>query len=185
MAATISFTAAFSATGTYNSGASGSGRVDNFAVGSNSFIVPNVTLSYGTDTVLDSAGAIPCNDWYDEIRTVTATSNISITLNGGADTNPFGTALAFTKIKYVLIAIITTPTGIIFANVGPTNVSNTAQLWFGGTGATAYEQVYWRAEHAGPAAGWTTNSTTASIFYIANPGGASLSVGVFIAGTKP
>ena len=183
--ATIAGTSKFSLDVTYSGLGTASGRAVRLqaSASANLATVPDVLFSYGTGTVLDSAGAIPVNDIYAEIKTVGLGSDLSITVNGGSDKNPAGVALAFTKIKYAFVALMS-PTAVKKLYIGPIDTANAAQLWFGTVGAGVYEEVYYRSEHIGPAAGWTGNSTTASIFYMSNPGAADISALIVLAGTK-
>lgn len=187
MAATIAGTTKFNLDMTYSGLGTASGRASRLQLNASASVttVPDVSFSYGTGVVLDSAGAIPINDIYAEIKTVPLGSDLSITVNGGSDTNPFGVALAFTKIKYAFVGIMS-PTGLATKKLllGPVATANAAALWFGTVGASVYEEVYWRSEHLGPAPGWTVNSTTASIFYMSNPGAANISALIVLAGTK-
>ena len=55
-------------------------------------------------------------------------------MNGGSNKNPFGVALAFTKVKYVLCYVLSPDYVNNFCKIGPQGIANSAQLWFGGTG---------------------------------------------------
>lgn len=185
MAATLNGTLKIGFDGSYDAGASASGRVDRLQIGNNApkFIAEDAALAYGTGTVLDANGAIPVNDWYDEIVSITTGATKTIDLTGGSDANPFGVALAFTVVKCVIVALLD-PDGINYVKVGPQAVANAWQGWFGGTGAGMYESVYWSTVHAGPAAGWTVTAGTGDLFTIINPNAGTVSVAIFIAGKK-
>ncbi len=171
---------------TYNAGYTGYSHLTKINAGpngTNGAQFPDIGFSYGTGTVLDGAGAIPVNDIYFFQGTIAAGATKSIDLIGGADLNPDGIALAFTKIKYALVAIVD-PDGIVSLQVGPRNVSNAWQGPFGGVGATLYETVYWRWEWGGPAAGTTVTADTGDLFIVKNPGAGDLTVIIAIAGKK-
>lgn len=176
---------------TYNSnpdGATNPFRISG-APNSNSLVIPDIKLIYGTGTVLDANGAIPVNDEYFFYGTIAAGATKSIDLIGGADANPFGTALAFTHIKYGLVCNIGTvaaggPDGISSVQVGPRGVANAWQGPWGGVGATVYEEVYWRWEYPGPAAGIAVTAGTGDLFLVKNNGAADVTAMIYLAGKK-
>lgn len=184
MAATITMTSGLKIDGTYNAGATGHSNLDRVQAGSdgsNSAILPNFGLTYGTGTVVDSNGLVPVNDWYIFQGTIAAGATKSIDLIGGADVNPFGTALAFTVLKYALVGIIS-PDGIIKVQIGPRGVSNAWQGPWGGTGVTVYQETQYRWEWTGPAAGIAVTAGTGDLFLVKNPGAADLTCFIFLAG---
>jgi hypothetical protein len=187
MTATLNGTARWSFDGSYNAGNTGSGLISRVAPGpngANGAVIPDFTISYGSGVVLDSNGFTPCNDWYVDTLSIAGSGTTSIDLSGSVSyKNPFGTTLAFTAIKYAFFGILA-PDGAKLARVGPQNVTNAAQLWFGGVGATCYETVYYRSEKLGPPAGWAITAATADLLPINNPGATTISVLVFIAGIK-
>jgi len=183
MAATITGSFAVEGRAFYSSGSAVSTLSERLQLGRLGFDCDSIKLAYGTaDTLLN--GALRVNDWYAAIHTINAASTLSLDLSGSATyKNPFGVTLAFTKLKFVLVSMIA-PDGAKVVKVGPQNESNAAQLWFGGTGATAYESVYWHVAKGGPIAGWTITAGTGDILPIINPGGAAVDVAVFLAGVK-
>lgn len=186
MAATITAVSTWNFNGTYNAGISGSGSVsvvNASATGSNSAVIPNFELVYGTGTTIDSSSRTPVNDWYIWQGSIGATSTKSVELYGGSDTNPFGVALAFTHLKYFFVGVIA-PDGIISVRVGPQNTAAAWQGPWGGTGATVYKSTYYRDEWCGLAAGSAVTDVTADIFPVYNPGAASLTALIIIAGKK-
>jgi hypothetical protein len=150
---------------------------------SGQFNLANYGLTYGTGAVL-SNGLVPVNDWYlNSFSLATATAK-NVVLNGGADANPFGVALAFTKVKLIIVSISVVDLLNNFGTIGPQGVTSAAQLCFGGTGATAYATFFGPTIFCGGAAGWTTNSTSASILPVNNTSSGTLVFQLFIAGTK-
>ena len=156
-------------------------------INGNGFTCPGVSVVNGSGTTL-SNGSLQANNWYLNTLTINGSSSYNLTLNGGSDKDPGGVALAFTKIKLVAMSItnIATatviPNGVDYLQIGPQGVANAAQLWFGGTTAAVYETMYWQTFHPGPAAGWTVNSTTASLLPIVNPGSNAITVAVLVVG---
>ncbi len=192
MTATLRGTSKVSLDVVYNANFTGYSHLSKILAGpngTNDASFPDVTLSYGTGTVLDGAGAIPCNDIFFWQGTIAAGATKSIDLTGGSDANPDGVALAFTVVKYFLVANLglatgAAPDGIQSLQVGPRNVTNAWQGPWGGVGATVYETVYWRLEYAGPAAGITVTAGTGDLFIVKNPGASDMTVLIFIAGKK-
>ena len=152
--------------------------------------ITDFTLSYGTGTVLDGNGAVNVNSLYVNNFSLSATTTKSVNLNGGSDTDfVTGAALALTKVKYFLVAMLglassssPTPDGVQVLYVGPQGVANAFSSPWGGSGATVYEQVYWSTQHRGPAAGWTVTPATAMLFNVQNPGASALQTLIVIAG---
>lgn len=190
MSFTLSALLGLSGQGSLNLGAAASSRVDQLSLGpanQASFPTPQVAFVNGSGTTLLN-GALQGDNWYLNQLTIAGSGSYNLTLNGGSDKDPSGAALAFTAITLVMIAITAingasyVPDGTDYLKVGPNGVTNAAQLWFGGTGSGQYETVYWQAFHPGPAAGWTVNSTTASLLPIANPGSNSITCAVLVIG---
>jgi hypothetical protein len=160
-----------------------SGNISNSqsALQGSNFNFNTFSFVFGTGSTL-SSGAYQIQDWYLNTLTITASGSYNLTLNGGVDNNPFGTALAFTAIKLIIVSMSTTDFVNNFVQVGPQNTTSAAQLGFGGTGAQAYFTCYGTLVLPGPAAGWTVNSTSASKLPIVNNSSGSLTVQVFVAG---
>lgn len=114
---------------------------------------------------------------YADKHTIAAGASVDLDLSGSL-TNISNSAATFTKVKQVVV-IIDTPDGTKKVRVGPQNVSNAAQLWFGGTGATCYEEVAEWSIKTDRYTGWTITPGTGDILRIHNPTG--VSVGVYIA----
>lgn len=184
MAATLTATSTWSFSGTYNTGTTGTtivAIVNASATGSNSAVIPNFGMTYGTGTTIDSNSLTPVNEWYVWQGSISGSGTKSIDLTGGSDANPFGTALAFTYIKYYFVGIIA-PDGIISVKVGPQGTSNAWQGPWGGTGATVYRSAYYRDEWCGLAAGSAVTAGTGDLFIVTNPGGSALTALILIAG---
>lgn len=180
MAATITFNPTLNGIGAYNAGAAITSRSDQMNLGLNSFGVTLPQLAYGTGTTYAS-NAIMVNDWFSTSLTILTTVTRSIDFNGGADANPFGVPLVWTKLK-LLIVSIQNPDGINYVKVGPNAVSEAAALWFGAATANIYESVYFTQVWVAPAAGWTVTASTAHLLPIENPGASTVTVAVFAAG---
>jgi hypothetical protein len=147
-----------------------------------SFNFASYGLTTGSGTVLLN-GSLQVTDWYLNTLTIANGVTYSFNFSGGSDKNPFGTTLAFTKIRLIIVSLATVDYAANFVAVGPQAVANSAQLGFGGTGATAYWTLYSTMIFAAPAAGWTVNNTTASIFPINNTSAVSQTVQLFVAGS--
>jgi hypothetical protein len=184
MAANLTATFSVTGSGKYSAAANASGRSDSLNIGQNGFDFSLPNLVYGTANTLDSSGRLSCNDWYLDSFSIAGTTTASIDVSGsGSYTNPFGTTLAFTSIRCIGVAI-QSPDGALKVRVGPQNVANAAQLWFGGVGATAYEETCWGVLKLSPPAGWAITAGTGDLIVINNPGATAVTVAVFIAGVK-
>lgn len=187
MGSTLSATLGLTGNGTLNLGAAISGRIDQFQLGQNGFTCAPVSIVNGSASTL-KGGALQADDWYTNSLVIAGGATYSLNLNGGTDKDPAGTALAFTAIKAVVIAITAIagstvcPNGVDYLEVGPAGVVDAAQLWFGGVAADDYEQVYWQAFHPGPAAGWTVTPATAMLLPIKNPGANAITCAVLVIG---
>jgi hypothetical protein len=131
-------------------------------------------LTYGT-------GSGKANKIYTAQRTVTATTADNLDLAGSL-TDLNGSAITFTKIKLILIAIVS-PDGTKTLRVGPRGVSNTYQGAFGGTGATVYKDfTHWDVVEYEPVTGRTVTAGTGDILGIYNPSASSVTYEIIIAG---
>jgi hypothetical protein len=146
-----------------------------FGIGSNGFSSWEYALTNGT-------GSGNANEVYIGRHTITAGGGSSIDLAGSL-TNPLGQTITFATIKALLI-IVRSPDGTKKVLVGPQNVANTWQGPFGGTGATAYEEVYEIFLKATRYTGWTVTAGTGDLLRITNPGASDVDVDVLIIGTK-
>lgn len=188
MAFTLSATIGLSGNGTLNLNAGVTGRVDTLNLGQSGFTIAPVNWAQGSPGSLSAAGALQSKNWCAEKLTISSSGSYSFCFNGGSDLDPSGAALAMTAVTLVMLAVIaiagqtTVPDGADYLKLGPNAVSNAAQLWFGGAGSGMYETVYWQAWHVGPAAGWTVNSSTASLMPIANPGANAITAALLVIG---
>jgi hypothetical protein len=133
--------------------------------------VRRTQFSFGT-------GDFQGNAWYIDSRTVSATSNDNINLSSLAY---YGTTYSLTKLKYLYVCI-SEPNGTKSLRVGPQNVSNAAQLAWGGTGSTVYDTVHTGRDWEHPFAGWDVTATSADVLGIYNPGAGSVTYGIWIIG---
>lgn len=192
MAQTLTGTIRVTVDLTYNNNPAGfanPARLNAGPNGSNSAVVDDVTLSYGTGTVLDAAGAIPVNSTFFWQGTIAAGATKTVDLIGTADDDPFGVDLAFTVVKYFFVANLGTvaaggPDGISYVLVGPNAIANAWQGPFGGVTAVAALTVYWNWSMGGPAVGWTVTAGTGDLFMVKNPGAADVTALIAIAGKK-
>lgn len=157
--------------GAYRIGDSSLGQTISQRVGGS--VLPTAATSFTWGTGSGQANAL-----YVASRTVTATTadNLNLTSLSLA-----GTTFSLTKVKYVLIAI-DSPDGTKSLRVGPRGVSNAAQLWAGGTGASNYETVHTYREWSEPVTGYSVTASTADILGIYNPGAGSVTYGIVIIG---
>jgi hypothetical protein len=144
------------------------------AIGQGGFPAVGFSLTYGT-------GNLQAQSWWSDKRTVAAGATDSIDLNG-ALTGPLGASVAFTSARVIIIAI-DTPDGTKLLRVGPQNVTNAAQLGFGGVGAQAYLETDTFCVLPRPYGGWTITPATADLLPVKNPTGVSIDYYVWILGT--
>lgn len=138
-------------------------------------VLPSLDVSLTSGT-----GSGKANDWHLGQRTLAATTFDLIDLAGGL-TNYRGTALTFTKIKRILVAL-TSPDGTAKLRVGPQNQSNPWAGPWGGSGATVYQDVLHSLDLWHPYAGWTVTAGSADIFPVYNPGGSSVTYSLWVIG---
>lgn len=128
----------------------------------------------------NGTGSGQANKWFLERRTVNATTYDLLDLAGGVDDYK-GDPITFTAIKRCLLKIVD-PNGTKKLYLGPQNQTNAAQLWAGGTGATAYDEVFWGIDHKHPYAGWTVTAGTGDILPVYNPTGSAITYAIFLLG---
>jgi hypothetical protein len=187
MAAIITGATKFNLNLTYNNNTVGAPTVTALSVsnspGSSGVATPDISFQFGAGTTLATGNIIsfgaPPYIWQ---GTIAATTQKSITMNGGSDVDVTGTALALTKCRYFCVTVLD-PDGIISVQVGPKGITNAWQGPWGGVGATVYEQVAFRKEWIGIAAGLAVTPSTAMIFGVYNPGAATITVQIVIAGS--
>jgi hypothetical protein len=144
------------------------------AIGQGGFPAVGFSLTYGT-------GNLQAQSWWSDKRTVAAGATDSIDLNGVL-TGPLGAAIAFTSVRAIVIAI-DTPDGTKLLRVGPQNVTNAAQLGFGGTGAQAYLETDTFCVLPRPYGGWALTAGTADLLPVKNPSAVSVDYYVWVIGT--
>lgn len=146
------------------------------AVGSDDF--PEMTHDWE-----DGTGDGQANEVYSALLTIAASSTTSLDLSGAAIENPFEEAIAFTTIVAVFLAVVD-PASTKRVRLGPQNVANAAQLWFGGTGATVYQEIYDDFAMVRKTGGWTITAGTGDLLPISNPDGVDVDVAILIIGRK-
>jgi hypothetical protein len=137
-------------------------------------IMPVLATSYTYGT-----GSSQVNAFWAASRTVAATTYDNINLTTAP--NALGTTFSLTKLKALVVAI-SSPDGSKKLRVGPQNQSNAAQLWFGGTGATAYDEFFHYRVWEDPYTGYAVTASTADILPIYNPTGSSITYAIWLLG---
>lgn len=137
-------------------------------------VLPSLLSNYTYGT-----GNFQVNAFYAANRTVAATTfdNFNLTTGPAA----LGTVFSLTKLKLLVVAIVS-PDGTKKLRVGPQNQSNAAQLWFGGTGTTVYDEFTAYRVWENPYAGYTVTATTGDILPIYNPGAGPVTYGAWLLG---
>ena len=109
-----------------------------------------------------------------------AGANLDIDLANASNTveDRAGRPLNLAKL-YAVVLAVTSPDGTKALRLGPQNVANGCQLWFGGTGATAYETVEdgvvrWSYS------GWTVTAGTGDILRVNNPGATTVAGSLYL-----
>lgn len=138
-------------------------------------VLPSIDLSFQNGT-----GSGYANQWYLARRTLAATTYDLLDLAGGL-TQYDGSTITFTKIKRVLIALVS-PDGTAKLRIGPQGQSNPFTGPWGGTGATVYREVIHKDDMTHPYAGWTVTAGTGDILPIYNPTGSSIVYAIWIIG---
>jgi hypothetical protein len=138
-------------------------------------VLPAVTVSFTHGT-----GNNQADKSYLELRTLATVTTDSIDLTALTDFQ--GDALSFAKVKYIGVFIVS-PDGTKELRVGPQNVANAFDGFWGGTGATVYDRVLHSAEYKHPVGGVATGGTD-KVLAIHNPGGTSVSYALWVIGTS-
>lgn len=144
--------------------------------GSNTFPEMVTSLSNGT-------GSGQANEQFAKSYDITTGANQDLDLTGTALQNGLGENIAFTAIKLFVVAIHS-PDGTKKVRVGPQGVANAWQGPYGGTGATVYEEVLEYMVKINQYGGWTVTAGTGDILRINNPGASTVTVSVWLLGTK-
>ena len=168
---TLSLTRSLTVQGTLTNDSTICITTDAVTSGTNSF----PTLSR---TITDGTGAGQCNKWYRSYRTLAAGTADNLDLAGSL-LDPFGSTLTFTGVKYIAIALVA-------ASANGTNkltVGNATNPFVGPFSSAGTIDIYDSLElyHPG-ASGWAVTAGTADILKINNPGAASVTYCILIAG---
>jgi hypothetical protein len=168
---TLSLTRSLNVQGTLTNDSTICITTDAVTSGSNSFPALSRTITDGT-------GAGQCNKWYRAYRTLTAGSADNLDLAGSL-LDPFGNTLTFTGIKYIAISLIS-------ASANGTNklvMGNATNPFVGPLSSAGTIDIFDSLElyHPG-ASGWSVTAGTADILKINNPGAASVTYCILIAG---
>jgi hypothetical protein len=168
---TLSLTRSLTVQGTLTNDSTICITTDAVTSGTNSF----PTLSR---TITDGTGAGQCNKWYRAYRTLAAATADNLDLAGSL-LDPFGSTLTFTGIKYIAIALVA-------ASANGTNkltVGNATNPFVGPFSSAGTIDIYDSLElyHPG-ASGWAVTAGTGDILKINNPGAASVTYCILIAG---
>lgn len=148
-----------------------SAPIDSVAVGEGEFPAASYDLE-------DGNGAAQAQSWWHDLRTLAGTTMDSIDLYG-ALTGPFGVTVNVVKVKQILV-VIKDPATTKKLRIGPQNVSNAAQLGFGGVGATVYTTFSRFQLLEDIDAGWTITTGTNDILPIYNPGAVSIDYAIWV-----
>lgn len=169
MALAVSFS--LSASGTLTNPLDLSTPVDAVSVGENEFPAAEFDVE-------DGNGPGQAQSWWHDLRTVAAGATDSIDLAGSL-TGPFGVTVTAVKVKLIL-CVIDTPGSTKYMRIGPQNVSNAAQLGFGGVGAQAYHQFSRVALLEDIDAGWTITAGSADLLPIKNQSAVEITYAIWV-----
>lgn len=113
-----------------------------------------------------------------------AAANLDIDLASASNTvkDRAGRPLNLSKL-YAVVLAVTNPDGTKALRLGPQNVANGCQLWFGTTGATGYETVD-RQVIRYSQAGWTVTPGTGDVLRVNNPTGVAVAGSLFLVGKQ-
>lgn len=131
-------------------------------------------------TLASGTGTGQASKWYLARRALAGTTFDLLDLAGGL-TDYAGASLTFSAVKRCLVAVVS-PDGTKKLRVGPQDQSNAWQGWFGGTGATVYEEVFHTTDRKHPYAGWTVTGGSADVLAVYNPGATSVTYAIWIIG---
>lgn len=144
---------------------------DPVQVGRGNFDEVSIAFTFGT-------GNSQVKEWFHDERTILAGANDDLDLSG-ALLNPFGTLIAGTRLKWILVDI-EAPDGTKSLRVGPQGVANAFQGWHGGVAAGNYNTVHRTMFLVEPYAGWAITATTGDILRINNPGAGSVTYRIWL-----
>lgn len=135
----------------------------------------------GQVLLADGTGAGQANQVYRARRTLAASAFEDLDLSGAALQNPFGTNIAFARIKAVGIAALAANVNNVVIGGAPSNA------WVGPFGAATHTKAVrpggfelWACSDA---TGWPVTATTADLLRIANSaGGSSVTYDILLIG---
>lgn len=136
--------------------------------------LPSLLSSYSYGT-----GPQEVDAFYSATRTVAATSFDLINLTSGI--TALGNTFALSAIKMLLLAIVA-PDGVQKLRVGPQGQTDANQLWFGGTGATDYDEFFTYRIYDSPFAGLPVASGSTDVLPVYNPGASAVTYGIWVLG---
>jgi hypothetical protein len=150
--------------------------------GTDDFGIPQHIINMANDmAITDGAGANQMNQvWADAGRTLAASANDDLDLSGVL-VNKLGTTVAFARVKFIYIKVVTTTAGYTL-NVGGGSNPFVTHL----TGTTPV--IVLRAGGAlclvaPDATGYVVTAGTADILRINNPSGGTITYDIIIAGS--
>lgn len=169
-------------TATFSLSASGSQtKDDGLAVVTDSFSSGGATFPSLSANFLDGTNAGQANKSYRVQQSIAANTTVHFDLTNSL-VDAFGVILNFTKIKCVLVAIVS-PDGSKKLRIGPMGETNAWQGPFGGVGAESYlETGNWLHLCDPLGAGWDVTLGTADHLPIRNPTASSLDFVIWILG---
>lgn len=117
---------------------------------------------------------------------------VSLTAGGNLDVDLADPANSLTdragrplnlSVLYAAVLTVAAPDGVKKLRLGPQNLTNAAQLWFGGVGATAYETVDRYAIRVSQG-GWAVTPGTGDLLRVNNPTGVTVAGSLFLVGKQ-
>ena len=126
----------------------------------------------------DGSGANQASILYSATRTITSASNESLDMNGTALTDSFGAAIAFARIKAIIIQASAANT----TNLTIANVTNSVTTLLGSTYSLVLQPGEMLAKATPSAAGYVVTAGTADLLNVANASGASASYTIVVIG---
>ena len=124
----------------------------------------------------NGTGSGQCDTVFVKALSIAATTTLQVDFKSG-ETDLLGNAVNLQSVKLVAV-VVTTASATLW--VGPQNLTNACQLWFGGVAATDKNKVtdrFWNSDEGGWAVGGSTK-----ILGINNPGGSTVSGYLICAG---
>lgn len=126
----------------------------------------------------DGSGANQASILYSATRTINSGANESLDLNGTTLTDSFGAAIAFARLKAIIIQAGATNT----TNLTIANVANSVTTLFGSTYSLVLQPGEMLAKATPSAAGYVVTASTADLLNIANAAGASATYTIVVIG---